>query len=324
MASAYKKETVEIVDLLLERICSIGDSYEKHRENFDRPSFLKIQLELVKRIVQTERRISMLRKIRANIKQIEEAKERRRLLKLLGTTIAWMLLEFDRPYIRSFARGQDPGFISGKKGLQLEILALKAAFEPKDTAAVLHDITSCLRTGDLSIIGPRGVMTLELKLMAGKRKPNRRERRQKKRGEIIREYYDTGVSSRLLSGWKSVRRISKTRDKHNWSKAIRVIKEAIERGHGACIVDNCLIYCAFRNNEADALMKDFPQLDEFKDPRFIFGCHDRHIDPGLSEIMPFTCFEIPLSYKKKLLFREVNLCVLLDLNSLARIVQENG
>lgn len=321
MVSVYERKTAEIVDLFLERICSVGDTYEKHVEKLDRNSFLEIQLELVKRIVQTERRISNLRKKRtSHIDRIDEAKERRRLLKLLGTTIAWILLEFDRPYIRNFSRGQDPGFISGKKGLQLEILALKTAFEPKDTAAVLHDITSCLHTGDLSIIGPRGILTLELKLMAGRTKLNRRERRQKKRGEIIREFYDKGVSSRIISGWKSVRRISKTRDKHNWSKASEVIKEATENGHGACVVDSCLIYYAFRDNEMD----DIPLLHSFKDPEFIFGCYDRHIDPGLPDIMPFTCFEIPLSYKKKLLSREVNLCVMLDLNSLSRIVQENG
>ena len=40
--------------------------------------------------------------------------------------------------------------------------------------------------------------------------------------------------------------------------------------------------------------------------------------------MPFTCFEIPFSYKEKLLFREVNFCVMLDLNSLRRIMEENG
>jgi hypothetical protein len=325
MVSAYEKKTKEIADLLLERICSVGDTYEKHQENLDRASFLEIQLELVKKIVQTERRISNLRKMRANqIEQIEEARERRKLLKLLGSTAAWILLEFDRPYIRSFSRGQDPGFISGKQGLQLETIVLKTAFQPKDTAAVLHDITSCLHTGDLSIIGPRGIMTLELKLVAGKGKPDRRERRQKKRGEIIREFYDKGISSRILSGWTSIRRISKTRDKHNWSETCEVIKEATETGHGACIVDNCLIYCAFRNNEAHALMEDLPQLHTFKDPLFVFGCHDRHIDPGIPEVMPFTCFEIPLSYKKALLSREVNLCILLDLNSLARIVQENG
>lgn len=293
----------------------------KDMQKNDRNSFLEIELELVKRIVQTERRISVLRRITPNcIGRIDEARERRRLLKLLGTTIAWILLEFDRSYIRNFSRGHDPGFILGKKGLQLEILALRSAFKTKDTAAVLHDITGCLHTGDLSIIGPRGVMTLELKLMARRTKLNRREHRQKKRGEIIREFYDKGVSSRIISGWKSIRRISKARDKHNWSEASQVIKEATKHGHGACVVDGCLIYYAFRENE----MKDIPLLHSFKDPQFIFGCHDRHIDPGLPDIMPFTCFEIPLSYKKKLLSKEVNLCVMLDLNSLSRIVQKNG
>ena len=318
----YERKSRGLLSLLLKRISSIGDTYEQHKDNLDYKSFLEIQLELIKRIIKTERRISKLRNERPKpLNKIKEAKERRSLLKLLGTTIAWILLEFDRPYIRTFATGHDPGFIYGKKGLKLELLALKSAFEYENHAAILHDITNCLRIGDLSIIGPQGILTLELKLRKEKRKMDRRERRQKRKAEIIREFYDKGISTKIISGWKIVRHLSKKRDKHNWSEICAVIEEAIKNGYGIRIVDKCLIYFAFKNEILGDVLSRYIKL--FRDPYFMFGCLDRHI-VGLPSIMPFTCFEIPFQHKEKLFFKEVNLCVILDINSLSRILEENG
>lgn len=298
----------------------IGDTYEKHRE-LDCEPFLETQLELIKRIIATERRISKLRKGKPiDLEKIAETKERRVLLKFIGTTIAWILLEFDRPYIRNFAKGGGPGFISGKKGLKLEILALKAAFELKNHCAILHDITNCLRVGDLSVNGPRGILTLELKL-SKRRKMSIREIRQRRKGEIVREFYERGISTKILPGYKSVRYTSKIRDKHNWNEMSTVIKEALENGTGNRIVEDCLIYSAFKNRISGYKLDSC--LRQFKNPYFRFGCHDRQFFE-LPHIMPFTCFEIPILYKEKLLFGEVNFCVLLDINSLRRIMEQNG
>lgn len=319
----YKRKTRALISSLLRKICSIGDTYEQHKENLNYKSFLDIQLKLVKRIMETERRITKLRTEKPNdLDEIEETKQRRKLLKLLGTTIAWMMLEFDRSYIRNFARGHAPGFIIGKKGFELELLALKTAFEFRNSAAVLHDITNCLLIGDLSVVSPKGILTLELKLKKEKKKADRRERRQKRKAKIIREFYDKGISTKIIPGLKSIRHISEKRDKHNWNELSTVIAEAFKNGYGISIVEKCCIYCAFKND--GPIDKVISYVELFKDPCFMFGCHDRHIDPGLPSMMPFTCFEIPFSYKEKLLFREINFCIMIDVNSLRRIIQENG
>jgi hypothetical protein len=321
----YKEKTKEIVVSLLKRICSVGDTYECHKENLNYESFLEIQLELVKRIKEAERRISKLGNDKQkNLYKIEEAQERRKLLKLLGTTVAWILLEFDRPYIRSFAVGHDPGFISGKRGFDLEIIALKTAFKFKNSAAILHDITNCLRVGDLSIIRPGRILTWELKLKK-RRKRDRREIRQKRKLEILREFYDKGVSTRLTKGMTSVRRLSKRRDKHNWNELSSVIEQASKNKFGIKIVEKCLIYCAVRHDASASDLIDIiaSNTKVFESP-YMFGCHDNHIDIGLPSIMPFTCFEIPISQKEKLLLRHVNFCVFLDLNSFCEVIKENG
>jgi len=324
----YKRKTREIISSLFRRISSIGDTYEQHKEHLDYKSFLDLQLELVQRIIATERRISKLKKqTPKDLQKIGEAIERRRLLKLLGTTIAWILLEFDRRYIRHFAVGRGPGFISGKKGLKLEILALKAAFELKNCAAVLHDITNCLHVGDLSVKTPAEILTFELKLRKGKRKLDRRERRQKRKIQIIREFYDKGISTKLIPGKTTRQYISKEPEKHNWKEMSAVIREAIEKGYGNRLVEGCMIYLAFQNRRTmfDKSIDEAIRLGQkaFKSPYLTFGCHDNHI-LGLPDITPFTCFDIPFSYKEKLLFEEVGFCVLLDLNSLARIMEESG
>lgn len=317
----YQRKSRELVSSLLRRISSIGDTYNQHKKNLDYKSFLEVQLELVKRIITTERRISKLRKeTPKDLQRIEETLERRRLLKLLGTTIAWILLEFDRPYIRQFGSGHNAGFISGKKGLKLEILTLKAVFELENYAGVLHDITNCLRIGDLSVIGPKRILTWELKLTERK-KMDRRERRQKRKGEIVREFYDKGISTKIIPGMTARAYIHERRDKHNWKEISAVIKEVVEKGYGVSVVEECMIYTAFRNKVPIDELSRLTKL--FKDPQLVLGCQDRHID-GMPSIMPFTCFEIPLSYKEKLLFREISFCVLLDVNSLRRIIEENG
>lgn len=315
------KKTKESITLLLRRISTIGDTYEQHKEDLDYKSFLEMQLELIKRITETERRIQKLKKEDPNDPhKIQKAQETRMLLKLLGTTIAWILLEFDRPYIRNFARGHDSGFLFGKKGLELERLVLKAAFKGKNSAAILHDITNCLRIGDLTVIGPRGFSTLELKQSARKKKFDRRGLRQKRRGENAKEFYDRKISTKIHSGYRAVAHSFKKIDKHNWKQACAVIAEADKKGHGIRIVEECLVYFAFKDEVPNEV---FSYLKSLRDTHIMFGCQDKHI-LGIPTIMPFTCFDIPLSYKEKLLFGEINFCVLLDLNSLCRILEKNG
>jgi len=321
----YRRETKEVVGSLLERVCSVGDTCEHHKADMDYREFLEIQLELVKRIVETEKTISKLRKEKPEKSHnIKEAVERRKLLKVLGTTIAWILLEFDRPRIRGLADGHDSGFISGKKGLELELLALRTGFEFKDSAAILHDLTNCLRLGDLSITGPKGLLTLELKLKKRKKR-NVREIRQKRRLEVIDEFYRKGISTRIIPNVTSIQRSSREHDKHNWNELSSAIATADKDGFGIRVVEKCLIYCAIKNKGLiDEALSRAVHLYKLKDARIMSGCLDRHIDVPIPTIMPFTCFDISPQYKHELLFRTTNFCVLIDLNSLCRIMQENG
>jgi len=180
----------------------------------------------------------------------------------------------------------------------------------------------------LSVKTPAEILTFELKLGKGKRKLSARERRQKRKREIIQEFYDRGISTRLIPGKTTMQLFTKKHDKHNWKDISAVIKEAIEKGYGNRIVEDCMIYRAFQNKPTTSheSMDDLIRLgrERFKNPFIMLKCHDNHILGLTPSMMPFTCFDIPLSYKEKLLFEEVGFCVILDLNSLARIIEESG
>jgi hypothetical protein len=326
---------------LFRQISSSGDTYAQHRGNLQYRSFLDIQLDLLNHIVAAEKRITRLRKAATNDSdKISESQHRRRLLRLLGTTVAWILLEFDRPYIRAFSRGHDPGFIYGKAGYKAEVIGLAAAFESPGCAGVLHDITNCLRIGDLTIISPSSTVTLELKLRKNKRRMDRRERRQNRRGRITREWYEKGTSTELIPGHVARRHVAAEPDEHNWRAMSLVLEEAINRGFAVQCLENCMLYCSFRVQPPvravgampdifdcllpDALREELAtQLRAFKDPYITFGCNDRHIE-GLPGLLPFTCFDIADRYKEKLLLEELYFCVLLDMNSLREIIEQNG
>ncbi len=109
---------------------------------------------------------------------------------------------------------------------------IKIAFDLENHAGILHDVTNCLNIGDLTIVGPERTQTLEIKgrKVEGKEKLDRRGRKQKKKGEMVREFYDRGVSARWIAGYKSVRDVTAVREKFNWNEVSEVVEEAIEKG----------------------------------------------------------------------------------------------
>jgi hypothetical protein len=302
----------------------VSDSYDKHRRLKYKP-FLGIQLKLLKEIIATESDIRAYKKSQ-NKERVEEARTRRRLLKVLGSTVAWVLLEFDRPYIRAFSRNLDPGFISGKAGLKGEVLALHASFRRQDYAGVLHDITNCLRIGDVSMIGPNhSIRTIEVKVVKNGGKIGGRGHRQKVRGQMIRDYYDTGRSTQLIPGRISVRHISEKRDRHNWRQLREVIAKAKKKGVASKVVEECLTYVAFRENAKDEALKSAAKtatghLTKASDA--MWGLLSEQFE--IPSILPITCFELPLKDKEDYLFGEIGISIMVDLRRLAEGLTDRG
>lgn len=322
--SSYDTKTREIIHKLLTRILKVSDSYEKHKD-LDYKPFLGIQLELLKQIIATESDIRAQKKLQ-NQEMLEEARKRRRLLKVLGSTVAWVLLDFDRPYIRTFSRNLDPGFISGKEGLKLEMIALRASFSRPNCAGVLHDITNCLRIGDLSMIGPNhSIRTVELKIVKNEGKMGGRDHRQYARGRDIREFYDTGRSTKITPGLTTIRHIARKRDRHNWQQLCHVIRKAEKYGIATKMVEKCLTYCVFKANIKDHVLEKTAKTTVAR-----FRKRSDATVGFLSEqfstptILPVTCFNLPRKYKEQILFGDIGVCVFVDLRRLAETLTFQG
>ena len=261
------------------------------------------------------------------LKEFEEAVLRRRtLLKRLGDGLAWILTDYNRAYIRAMGRKEPAGFIFGKSGFKLERLALEAAFdEKKQIIGILHDLTNCLRTGDLTVVKfdrtPIILRCLELKTVRNQLASMRkRERRQEKYGEVIWNYVRTGKSTEVHPGLTT----SSARPKltNHWLKMKLLLLKAKNSGYAHERIEDALLYVAIDPQTIpteEAIHKQIKQLD----PPFTFGCLDRLKD-GLFDHEPIFTFELDADQILDIIFERLTLCIFLSLGKLKQLLKKEG
>jgi hypothetical protein len=87
-----------------------------------------------------------------------------RQLRSIGDALAWRVFGFHRPFILALCRNDSPGPMYGKAGLKAEMQRVEQAWKEDGAFALLHDLTNCLRIGDITVFdnadAPR---TLEIK-----------------------------------------------------------------------------------------------------------------------------------------------------------------
>ncbi|MEV4590952.1 hypothetical protein [Streptomyces chartreusis] len=74
-----------------------------------------------------------------------------RQLRSVGDALAWRVFGFHRPFILALCRNQSPGPMYGKAGLPAELEHFERACKEEGTFALLHDLTNCLRIGDITV-----------------------------------------------------------------------------------------------------------------------------------------------------------------------------
>lgn len=73
-----------------------------------------------------------------------------RQLRSVGDALAWRASGFDRRYVVALAQNQSPGPMYGKDGIEFELGAVTDTWTREGRFCLLHDLTSCLRIGDLT------------------------------------------------------------------------------------------------------------------------------------------------------------------------------
>jgi hypothetical protein len=95
----------------------------------------------------------------------------------VGDALAWRVFGFQRRNIIALCQNEPPGVMAGKKGLDAELERGEQAWKEDGQFAILHDLTNCLRIGDVTVFGDDGSPeTIEIKSDPQRRSPAQRRR----------------------------------------------------------------------------------------------------------------------------------------------------
>lgn len=100
-----------------------------------------------------------------------------RQIRAVGDTLAWRAFGYDRGSITVLASNQSPGRITNKTGLNSELRLVFEAWKERKCFALLHDLTSALRIGDVTEFGLDG----SRHIFEVKSSPNAKTSRQRRR-----------------------------------------------------------------------------------------------------------------------------------------------
>src|SRR5260221_8566795 len=99
-----------------------------------------------------------------------------RQLRCVGDALAWRVYGFQRKHIIALCQNQSPGPIAGKQGLRAELDRVEQA-RADGQFALLHDLTNCLRIGDVTVFGGDGTPSvIEIKTDPSRRRPAKNRR----------------------------------------------------------------------------------------------------------------------------------------------------
>jgi hypothetical protein len=116
-----------------------------------------------------------------------------RQFRCVGDALAWRVFGFERRTIIALCQNDPPGVWADKAGVSAELDAVEQAYRQDGQFAILHDMTNCLRIGDVTIFRNDGSReTIEVKS-----NPQRSKSAQQRR---IRSANDALQNAAPLSG----------------------------------------------------------------------------------------------------------------------------
>ncbi|MFJ9381612.1 hypothetical protein [Streptomyces sp. NPDC101455] len=94
----------------------------------------------------------------------------------IGDALAWRAFNHDRRYILALCRNAPSGIMAGKVGLKAELETVERHWRNDGQFALLHDLTNCLRIGDITVWQDDGPHTYEIKTNDRYRSPVQEQR----------------------------------------------------------------------------------------------------------------------------------------------------
>ena len=261
------------------------------------------------------------------------------LLRYVGDGIAWHAYRHSRRIIRALASKESVPAIADFKGLESIRKLFRAVRRlGRDWLPVLHDLTNCLRTADLSIFqGGYLVRILELKIRKGRSEDeyshqeqfhvDERSKRQEERlGRILHfmKTKDLGDLDPGLAGGKSLD--SETYERHNFESVSKSMASARDRGYGFGSPEPGLLYVAWNVLETNidiALSEAQVEHPEIFETKITF----RSISARFEEYhqdLPITAMELSADDILDLIFGRIGVVAIINFKILERFCSEKG
>ncbi|OOO20242.1 hypothetical protein EFR00_00425 [Rhizobium sophoriradicis] len=222
-----------------------------------------IQVLLIKEIMRAEAQIKARN---AELKALPpEAESRRKFLttrveslrndvfiwKCFGDALAFLYMDkFALKHTfysaHEFKIKQDAGFLSGKDGLPTEFGLVLDALQ-NNVPAMLTDLTTTIRHGDVALMGASDPYLVEVK---AKKSKNERARKQKKNLEILHEFFENDRSDRLRGMTGVTRQANSTPERVYSAEMNACIADALEHGEEIRTPEAGLTYVVLRTKDA--------------------------------------------------------------------------
>lgn len=226
-----------------------------------------------------------------------------RQLRAVGDALAWRASGYDRKYVIALSSNASPGAMAGKTGLPAE---LGAATELRKSGSfpLLHDLTNCLRIGDITEFKPDGSKLLyEIKSS-----PTAKAGPQRRRMKAAVEAVMTGGE---LPGRPGQRIVSPTqRCRTHIRTFVTGIDDAVRRGIAGTAISDTRALTAFSfptlgqtraNDPAQKLLDDFHAERQSAIERAGIANVLHHVTVAsatrnhdfVPSVMPFALFPLP-------------------------------
>lgn len=289
---------------------------------------------------------SVKTRTKAMYKQALEYDEGRRLLqygrwllRYVGDGIAWHAFGHNRRIIRALASKEPVPAITDLEGV-LNVRRIFRAVRQldRDRLPVLHDLTNCLRTADISIFRDGHLeRIMELKIRRGdpakkREQPNEasqddRSRRQEERQKRIVSFLqskDLGDLDPRLAGGQSLD--SETLERHNFEAVSQAIARAREQGFGISSPDPGVLYVAWGVYQTDVdtalseAVTSFPEIfHSLITFRSISGRFEEH-----EASMPITAMDLPADDILDILFGRIGIVAIVNFAMLEEACSKLG
>ncbi len=214
------------------------------------------------------------------------------ILRAVGDGLAFIY--FQPGELAPMATKQKSGFISGKKGLAVEIKALKRVFR-SGGIGILTDLTNCLRHGDIIVYKDRRRRVIEVKTSG---LVDKRGERQNERLNKLVELLNSGQADDFdRAGFRSVRIISHSPELHYLDEMNSLIAKANKKGIAFSEVEDGLYYLAISGsrNIEERVERAFTMLNNLEPDRHLFW-----LDRTLVNDLPFYPLTLSIENAKAL------------------------